>query len=50
MRMSKNLIFGSQFMNDLTDINAYQHPNEIDEGGMLRQQSSKKIIDMLTVI
>lgn len=25
MRMSKNLIFGSQFMNDLTDINVYQH-------------------------
>jgi hypothetical protein len=51
--MSKNIIFGSQFMNDLTDLHSQENGVEDAASGghmILHQQSSKKIIDMLNLI
>jgi len=45
LRLSKNVIFGSQFINDLTEL----APVSQQESGIMRQQSSK-ILDMLHTI
>jgi hypothetical protein len=50
MRHSKNVIFGSQFLNDLTEINNKSSLDESQQNMHLMRKQSSRILDMVNTI
>jgi hypothetical protein len=50
MRHSKNVIFGSQFLNDLTEINNKSSLDESQQNMQLMRKQSSRILDMVNTI